>query len=173
MSYYIEKPNIGLEEIYLFVKYMIENRTASYLASDIFKENSISDDYLIHQMYKPLEKGQDLPDILFTKSGSGNEYPDNYQIKLLPSILTRFETNVNSYQTGKVMTPIVNLENILESYYNKGLSEGNHHYLHHFAIKFNYVIEEGMQVITGIKENGVRFFLLSNPNCEDPKFYYN
>lgn len=114
-----------------------------------------------------------VPSILFTKVGTGSGYSKNYYVHLLPCLLTRLETDISSIETGKILSPVINLENVLNAYYNKGLSEGNHHYLHYFAIKFNRALEKGMQIITGVKDNGARFFLISNPYCEHPKFYYS
>ncbi len=192
MAYYIEKPDVGLTQIMQFVNYMIENRTKKCAINDLIPyntdtissdtmffeihepiESSISNDTILFDVYNPIEPNTELPTYLFIKSGHGTEFEQNYNVVLLPYLLVRLETNATSYTSNKIMTPFVNYENKLNAYYNKGLFEGNHHYLHNFAIEFNKMVKNGVNIMTGVGSDNKRYFILNNPNCEDPKFIYN
>ncbi len=171
MAYYIEKPDVGLTQIMQFVNYMVENRTKKCDINDL--DPPISKNTMFFDIYNPIEPDTELPSYLFIKSGNGTEFEQNYDVVLLPHLLVRLETNTNSYISNKIMTPLVNYENTLNAYYNKGLYDGNHHYLHNFAIQFNKMVKNGVNIMTGVGSDNKRYFILNNPNCEDPKFIYN
>ncbi len=164
-QFYVEKEGVGLEEIKIFVEYMLFQRTRDVREPYVDEHGFTS--YISFLEYVPLSDGEELPDILFTTNPDFK--PKEREGMCIPR-LSRNETSKTGF-SGKFMTPLCNKENFIQVHYNNGLREGNLNDLHMFACELNRMFLNNFQVSTW-RDGIQRYFRFRNPKCEDPNFYY-
>ncbi len=179
MACYEENSDMGYAQILDFVSYMVNHRSGSFTLSQIYPEDYHRDstdgtdgthdteDQLFTNIFIPLNQSEDLPTILFHRTGLVELPLSNYSLKQPTPLLVRYETGRFCHLTGKNYIPVINLENELNAYYKAGLREGCHHYLHTFAIKFDLAIRLGFKINTDLNSDGTRWFRITKETTED------
>ncbi len=165
VPFYIEKDGVGLTEIKYFVDYMMFQRTKDVRVPDVNIYGVTT--YISFLQYVPLSDGEEFPDILFTKNSES--VPKEFEGPSLPKLNTNRAGK--SAADGRYMTPLYNIQQRIQNYYNDGLNEGNHNDLHGFACELNKVFENNFEITTWV-ENSKRYFKFRNPSCEDPNYFY-
>jgi hypothetical protein len=164
-QFYIEKGEIGLEQLKSFVEYMMVERTkderTTYISIYDSKEHNSS-----ILMYIPLNDSEQIPDFVFTRNITDKEPIETMSApKLIKRNASKFDEN------GNPIHPLSNLEREVSVYYNSGLKNGNLYELHHFACLLNKIIQNNINIDTYCI-NGIRKFKFTNPYCSDQNYYY-
>ncbi len=162
--FYVEKEGVGLEEIKIFVEYMMFQRTRDVRSPHVDIHGFTT--YTSEFQYVPLSDGEKIPDILFTTKSDlvPEEDPD------CGHIICRTHAS-GPDANGRHRSPLHNYKVVCEGYYNSGLKEGNLVYLHRFACKLNKMFVNNFEVRTWTDETQ-RYFEFKNPNRDHPNHCY-
>ncbi len=161
--FYIEKEGIGLDEIKIFVEYMIFQRTREFHTPRVDEHGFTT--YIPKFEYAPLLDGEIIPDIIFTKKSDFKECEDKFDSVPCRTYGYREDSE------GRLPMPLLNYKARIEGYYNYGLKEGNLYCLHRFACELDKMFINNFEVRTWT-DGTKRHFEIKNPKHRGSDFYY-